>query len=190
MARITIYAALLAVAAAALAASASAAAGAAAPVAVKGVQTVVNESQGKFAMQGDLVGKWNTTAFKVDYAGPDGEFVGSGKELFAGCRDADRSGACDAGEPTGTIRFDFIYWARYNPKTKALLTGQCVHPVVGGTGAFAGVKGVIHMKDTPTASGTRTTYKGTLFYNGASTASTSSLGTRELASVARGACGS
>jgi len=190
MSRITILASALAVASLAVAVSGAVAAGPA-PISVKGTQTAVDESHGKYTVQGDLLGKWQMTGFKVNYAGPDGGFVGNGKELFSGCRDADRSGACEAGEPTGTIRLSFVYWATYNPKTKALLKGQCVHPVLGGTGVFKGVTGVIHMKDTPTPSGVRTTYTGTLLYGGSSTASTSSLATRELAGRnARGGCGS
>jgi hypothetical protein len=189
MARITIWASVIA--AASLLVVGAATAGGAASITVKGIQTVVNESQGKYAVQGDLLGRWNTTAFTTNYAGADGQFVGSGKELFTGCRDTDRSGACDAGEPAGTIRFSFVYWATYDPKTKALVKGQCVHPVLGGTGAFAGAKGVIHMKDKPAAGGTRTTYSGTLLYRGAATASTASVATRDLAGRgARGACGS
>ena len=138
----------------------TAAAGAAPPVTVKGTQTVVNESKGKYTVQGDLLGTWNITAFTTHYQGSEGQFVGSGKELFAGCRDVDRSGACDTGEPKGTIRFTFIYWATLDPKTQALVKGQCVHPVLGGTGAFAGVKGIIHMTDSPTPSGVRTTLHG------------------------------
>jgi hypothetical protein len=173
------------------ASSASAADGAAAPITVKGTQTVVNESLGKYTVQGDLLGTWNVTAFTPNYQGPDGQFVGSGKEVFTGCRDADRSGACDAAEPKGSIRFSFVYWATYDPKTEALVKGQCVHPVLGGTGPFAGIKGVIHMKDLPTRKGVRTTYTGTLAYGGSTTPTTSSLVTRELAGrIARGACGS
>src|SRR5262245_54267315 len=172
MSRITIWASVIAAATASLVVTGGAAAGGAAPITVKGIQTVVNESQGKYEMHGDLVGRWNTTAFTTNYAGADGQFVGSGKELFTGCRDADRSGACDVGEPAGTIRFSFVYWATYDPKTKALVKGQCVHPVLGGTGAFAGVKGVVHMKDAPTAAGPRTTYTGTLLVRGSETAST------------------
>jgi len=158
---------------AALAAVATAAATAAGPalITVKGTQTTVNESKGMYAMHGDLVGSWRTTAFTTNFQGSNGQFVGSGKESFSGCRDADSSGGCDNGEPKGTIRFSFVYWASFDPKTKALVRGQCVHPVLGGTGAFAGVKGVIHMKDTPTASGAvRTTYTGTLVYDASSTA--------------------
>jgi hypothetical protein len=169
---------------------ASTAAAGAAPVTVKGTQTVVNESKGKYTVQGDLLGTWNITAFTTHYQGSEGQFVGSGKELFAGCRDVDRSGACDTGEPKGTIRFTFIYWATLDPKTQALVKGQCVHPVLGGTGAFAGVKGIVHMTDSPTANGVRTTYTGTLRYSGATAASTSSTATRDLAGrVAGRTCG-
>ena len=145
------------------------------------------EAPGKDAdgRQGDLLGTWNITAFTTHYQGSEGQFVGSGKELFAGCRDVDRSGACDTGEPKGTIRFTFIYWATLDPKTQSLVKGQCVHPVLGGTGAFAGVKGIIHMTDSPTPSGVRTRYTGTLRYGGATAASTSSLATRDLAGRGR-----
>ena len=183
MARIRISAAVLAAASLAAAVWAAGAVAAADPpsVTVKGTQTIVNESKGKFAVQGDLLGTWDVTAFTIHYQGPDGKFVGSGKELFKGCRDGDRNGSCDAGESKGTIRFTFIYWATYNPKTRALVKGQCVHPTLGGTGAFAGVKGVIHMVDRPSAKGVKTTYTGTLSYRGASSAATSALVTRELA---------
>ena len=68
--------------------------------------------------------------------------------------------------------------------------GQCVHPVLGGTGAFSGVKGVVHMADRPTASGVRSTYTGTLRYGAPTAASTRSVTTRDLAgrAAARG-CG-
>ncbi len=182
---ITRWVSILAVAALAVVAAAGATAAGPALITVKGTQTVVNESKGIYAMQGDLVGSWRMTAFTTNFQGSDGQFVGSGKELFSGCRDADRNGACDNGEPKGTIRFSFVYWATFDPKTKALVRGQCVHPVLGGTGAFAGAKGVIHMTDRPTASGAvRTTYTGTLVYDAASTASASAPTTRALAARA------
>ena len=102
------------------------------PLVLKGAQTVVDQQKGMFRMTGSLVGDWNTTAFKVEYGDTDGRFVGSGKELFKGCYDTDRSGVCDTGEPSGTLRFTFIYWATYKPGTETLVKGQCIHPVVGG----------------------------------------------------------
>ena len=169
--------------------SLAAAAPAPKPIALKGTQTVVDESKGMFRMSGSLVGDWNVTAFKVEYGDTDGRFVGSGKELFKGCYDTDRSGACDSGEPSGTLRFTFVYWANYKPGTETLIKGQCIHPVVGGTGGFARAKGVIHMIDTPTKAGVRTTYTGALTAPGISTASAQPSAERELASRVKGGCG-
>ena len=166
------------------------AAGAPAPVKIKGTETTINEAKGQYEMHGSLVGKWNTTAFTPNYMGPDGEFVGSGKELFTGCHDADGNGTCDAGEPTGTLRFSFVYWATYKPNSQTLVKGECVHPVIGGTGGFKGVKGVVHMFDRPAGKDVKTTYTGSLLFPGATTASVSSTVTRGLASVAAGrTCG-
>jgi hypothetical protein len=158
------------------------------PIAVKGTQTTVDGKPGTYWMSGSLVGAWDVTAFTLRYAGPDGELVGTGKELFRGCHDTDRNGACDAGEPSGTLRFSFVYWARYKPGTETLVTGRCVHPVIGGTGAFAKAKGVIHMFDRPGKNGVLTTYRGTLAVPGITTAAVE----RETASVVRatgGGCG-
>jgi hypothetical protein len=41
-----------------------------------------------------------------------------------------------------------------------------VHPVYGGTGAFAGARGVVRMFDQPVGGGVRTTYLGTLVLQG------------------------
>jgi hypothetical protein len=199
MSRFWMYTAVVAAASLGGAVSAASAADGSTPMVVNGTQTVVDETKGRYAMAGDLLGSWNVTAFTPHYQGPDGLIVASGKELFNGCRDADRSGACEASEPAGTIRFSFVYWATFNPKTQALVRGRCVHPVLGGTGAFAGIKGVLHMNDVPTKNGVHTTYTGTLLaqvsvyrphHVSPPAVSTSSLATRELAGrVAHGACG-
>ena len=159
---------------------------------LRGTQTIVNEQKGRYEMHGSLVGAWNVTAFTLHYAGADGKVVGSGKEMFVGCQDTDRNAACDAGEPKGTLRFRFIYWAQYKPGTKTLVNGQCVHPVIGGTGAFAKAKGVIHMTDRPSAGGVLTTYTGTLEASGMSASSAKAPPERTLQSVSRavrGGCG-
>lgn len=165
----------------------SAAGSAAMAVKVKGTQTVVNEKKGIYDMHGSLVGRWTVTAFTPRYQGSS-EFAGTGSERFQGCHDTDANGTCDAGEPSGTMRFTFMYWTTFDPKTGKLLKGQCVHPVTGGTGAFAKAKGLIIMHDRPTANGTRTTYTGTLEYATAKSALADP--TRSLAgvSVAR-SCG-
>lgn len=167
---------------------ASAAGEAAMPVKVKGTQTVVNEKKGIYDMHGSLVGRWVVTAFTPRYQGAS-EFAGTGTERFQGCHDTDASGTCDAGEPSGTMRFTFMYWSTFDPKSGELVKGQCVHPVTGGTGAFAKAKGLIIMHDRPTAKGIRTTYAGTLEYTTAKSALTAP--TRSLAGVsAPRSCGS
>lgn len=159
---------------------------------VRGTQTIVDEQKGRYAMHGSLVGAWSTTAFTLNYAGADGQVVGSGKETFAGCHDTDRNGSCDAGEPKGTLRFSFVYWGTYKPGTKTLVKGQCVHPVVGGTGAFSKAKGVIHMTDRPSKGGVLTTYTGTLDVPGLPASSTPAPSQRTPQSVSSvaGVCGS
>ena len=121
----------------------------------------MNEKKGLFAMHGTLVGSWATTSFVPRYKSAS-SFVATGTEKFSGCVDSDRSAACDAGEPSGTLEFTFVYWADFDPKTQALEGGACVHPVVGGTGDFAKASGVIFMKDTPVGKAVRTTYHGQL----------------------------
>jgi len=183
---------LAAACAAALATASLATAGAPKPLVLKGKQIVVDEQKGIYAMTGSLVGDWRITAFKVEYGDTDGRFVGSGRELFKGCYDTDASGACDAGEPSGMLRFTFIYWASFKPGTETLVRGQCIHPVAGGTGGFARAKGVIQMVDTPTPGGVRTTYTGALTVPGVSAASVAPSTDRDLAATrraARAGCG-
>lgn len=182
------------IALAAVTGAASAATGV--PLTVKGTQTIVDEKQGRFTLHGDLVGSWNTMAFTLHYAGADGQVVGGGKELFTGCADSNRNGACDAGEPKGTLRFTFIFWSQYKPGTETLVRGQCVHPIVGGTGAFAKAKGVLHFVDRPSGSGVKTTYRGTVELAKAPSAarteqaSTRASRTSSATRSSRGACGS
>jgi hypothetical protein len=154
-----------------------------------GTQTVVDEQKGRYAMHGSLIGAWSTTAFTLNYAGADGQVVVSGKETFAGCHDTDHSGVCDTGEPKGTLRFGFVYWGQYKPGTKTLVKGQCVHPVVGGTGAFAKAKGVVHMTDRPSKGGVVTTYTGTLDAPGISARPRADAAARAPQSVTRGGRG-
>jgi hypothetical protein len=148
---------------------------------VAGTQTVVDEAAGAYEMHGSLVGKWNITAFKEHFKDAS-NFVGSGKETFVGCIDSNRNAACDEGEPSGSMKFTFVYWATLDPATGALVRGQCVHPVAGGNGSFVGAKGVIVMKDKPVGDEVKTTYTGTLAFgsNGSSA--------RSLSARARGGC--
>jgi hypothetical protein len=169
--------------------AATAASSAAEPVKVRGQQLVVNEKKGIYEMVGSLVGDWRITAFTPRYQSA-AEFAGTGTERFQGCHDLDRNGTCDATDPAGTLKFTFMYWASFDAKG-ALVKGQCVHPVTGGTGAFAGAKGLIVMHDRPTKKGVVTTYAGTLEYTG-SAKSAKAQPTRSLASSNESArsCGS
>jgi hypothetical protein len=179
----------IAVTALAASVAAASAASSAEPVKVNGLQIVVDEKKGLYEMKGSLVGAWAITSFTPRYQSSS-EFAGTGTERFRGCHDLDRSGVCDAGEPTGSIRFTFMYWASFDPKSGNLVKGQCVHPVTGGTGAFAGAKGLIVMHDRPTKTGIRTTYSGSLRYP-ASAKSATAEPTRALASSgAARSCGS
>ena len=135
-------------------------------VTVSGTQTVVDEATGTFAMQGSLVGAWYITKFVPHYAS-DSQYVASGKEVFVGCLDDNQNATCDKKEPSGTLKFKFIYWATFDPASGALIHGQCVHPILGGTGSFHKASGVLFMDDTLVGGAVETTYTGTLAYNAA-----------------------
>ena len=152
----------LATAAAALAVAAPA--GAATAIPISGTQTVVDADAGTFKMQGSLVGDWAITSFHVLATKP--RMHAKGTERFSGCLDRGRDGSC-TGDPTGTLRFTIDYSALFDPAgSQNLVWGACLHPVTGGTGAFAGARGVIVMADTPTASGVSTSYIGNLTLGG------------------------
>jgi hypothetical protein len=138
---------------------------------VSGTQTVVDEAAGTFAMHGSLVGTWLTTKFVPRYASSS-QFVATGKELFVGCLDSNANGSCEKKEPAGGLKFTFMYWASFDPATGALLHGNCVHPITGGSGSFRNAAGVIFMEDTPTGDTVVTTYKGTVEYQAATSGQT------------------
>jgi hypothetical protein len=150
---------LAAVAALVLAASANATT---ATYQVSGKQTVVDEAAGTYKMQGGLIGDWAITSFTEIAKVPI--FRAKGTELFVGCLDVRRDGSCK-GDPAGKLRFSFRYWAQFDAQG-GLVWGSCVHPITGGTGAFAGATGVLAMVDTPTAQGVSTSYIGNVTLNG------------------------
>ena len=133
---------------------------AASSIPISGTQTVVDENAGTFKMHGTLVGDWAVTSFNVLANAPT--LHAKGTERFSGCLDRGRDGSCN-GDPSGTLRFTIDYSALFDPPgTQNLVWGACLHPVTGGTGAFAGARGVIVMADTPTADGVKTSYIGNL----------------------------
>jgi hypothetical protein len=125
-----------------------------------GRQIAVNADQGIFTMTGSLVGDWNITAFNQTATTPLLE--ANGTELFKGCLDLRRDG-CDRRDPTGTLNFTFTYQALFaSPDPASIVWGSCRHPIVSGTGGFAGAQGVIAMVDTPGGKELRTDYIGNL----------------------------
>ena len=133
---------------------------------VSGTQTVVDENAGTYRMHGDLVGSWKITSFKEIAATP--VYRAKGTEKFRGCLDRGHDGAC-SGDPSGTLRMKFRYWALFGPGD-ALLGGACWHPIVGGTGAFAHARGHFEMLDVSTANGVETHYAGDIRMRGGAAA--------------------
>ena len=145
---------LIAFAAAIAVVAVQAAAGAGATV-VRGDQLLLanpsdcpGADEGTYKMAGDLVGCWYTDTFDVVGENPGGGFRASGTEHFVGCLDTNGNGACGAGEPSGRFDTTFTFTAKFAP-TGDEIHGRCHHPVVGGTGAFAGASGEISFKDIP-----------------------------------------
>ena len=156
--RLTVPTLLAATAALGLAATANAAT----TYQVSGQQTVVDEDAGKYRVDGGLIGDWTVTSYKELAKTPI--LRAKGTESFSGCLDVRRDGKCE-GDPSGTLRFDFKYWARFDDKG-GLVWGTCVHPITGGTGGFAKATGVVAMVDTPTAEGVSTSYIGNVKLRG------------------------
>jgi len=64
-----------------------------------------------------------------------------------------------ATEPHGVLRASYIYWSSFADNGQ-LVRGRWVHPVTGGSLAFAGARGLISMLDAQVGYGVRTTYHG------------------------------
>jgi len=117
---------------------------------IAGSQNCPNADSGTYRMAGDLVGCWYTVTFDVvqENDNPGGKFKASGTEQFVGCLNTNGNGTCDSGEPSGTFDTTFVFTAKFAP-TGDEIHGRCHHPIVGGTGAFAGASGGISFKDIP-----------------------------------------
>ena len=102
---------------------------------------------------GGLRGTWTTTNFEPTADSPLMESKGT--ETFKGCIDRRRDRSCK-GDPKGTLDFTFLFWGMPGAQANTTTWGACYHPVTGGTGAFAGAKGVLMMVDTPIGDGTKT----------------------------------
>ena len=87
---------------------------------------------------GNLEGCWYTyvSAARIN---PSGTYIEQGSELFVGCLD---------GTTCGTFETTYTFTAKYVDDTFAEeIHGRCHHPIVGGTGDFAGATGVLQFKD-------------------------------------------
>lgn len=126
---------------------------------VSGVQTPVGSENACFSqdvlasytMDGGLVGCWYIDTFDIRGEGqPSGTIQATGTEHFVGCLDSDGDGACGAGDPQGTFGTTFQFSGKYDVTTGAEIHGRCHHPIVSGTGDFAGGTGVLNFTDIVT----------------------------------------
>jgi hypothetical protein len=101
-------------------------------------------------MTGGLVGCWYEDTFDLkkgnESASGKYQLIYSGTEHFTGCLDTDDDGQC-SGDPTGTLYFTFTFTTQVDALTLAEIRGRCHHPIVAGTGDFAGATGVLNFKD-------------------------------------------
>lgn len=150
--------------AATVAALALAAPAQAATYRVDGKQKTVDADAGRYRMSGGLIGKWDTISSQQVAAEP--YYEATGTEEFRGCIDRRRDRSC-AGDPSGTLLFDFRLWAlNATADPASLIWGACWHPIRSGTGDFRGAQGVIMFVDSPAATAVKTAYIGTITTKG------------------------
>ena len=115
---------------------------------------------GEYKIRGGLKGKFTINELTEVSTSPYYEAEGS--DLFKGCIDRRRDRSCK-GDPSGTLLFKARYWTLFgSADPSSLIWGSCFHPVVEGTGDFAGAQGVLMFVDSPTKQGVKTNYIGTL----------------------------
>ena len=87
---------------------------------------------------GSLQGCWYTYVSASQF-NPSGTYIEQGTEIFVGCLN---------GTTCGTFETTYTFTAKYvDDSFLEEIHGRCHHPIVGGTGGFAGAKGVILFKD-------------------------------------------
>jgi hypothetical protein len=140
-------------------------------VQVNGRQFPVDAEQGRYSMLGDLIGHWTVRSARglAGYSIPEEPWtlVQAGQERFVGCLDRNYSQRCDPGESSGALGFDYVLWMEYDPDSGWLIKGRCLHPITGGSGDFAGARGVLIMRDGPVGPGevVNSIYKGEIVLN-------------------------
>ncbi len=88
-----------------------------------------------YLMEGSLVGCWWVDTFDVKPHPAKAGMLATGTEHFDGC----------LGAVCGTFWTTYTYTARFDGATE--LHGRCHHPILGGTGGFAGVSGELSFTD-------------------------------------------
>ena len=104
---------------------------------------------GTYTMDGSLIGCWFADSFAVVREHASGTVQITGTEHFDGCLDLGGDGSC-SGDPEGTLSFSFQFSGKFDLVTSAEIRGRCQHPILSGTGGFAGASGVITFKDDVT----------------------------------------
>jgi hypothetical protein len=132
---------------------------------VSGQQIADNPDGSQAHVTGGLLGSWRLTSFKQ--TGKKPLIRAKGTERFVGCIDVALDGNC-TGDPSGTLKLTFRYWAKPGSAPGTVAWGSCWHPITKGTGDFAGATGVLTMVDTPMPDGSlQTDYIGNVTIAGA-----------------------
>jgi hypothetical protein len=88
-------------------------------------------------LTGSLQGCWYTYVESAKF-NRSGTYQETGTEIFVGCQ----NGTC------GTFETTYTFTGKYVDDTFAEeIHGRCHHPIVRGTGVFAGAKGLVNFKD-------------------------------------------
>jgi len=88
-----------------------------------------------YLMTGDLEGCWWIDTFNVKPLPVQGTLLARGEEHFIGT----------LGGRYGTFTTTYTFTAKFDGATE--LHGRCHHPITGGTGVFAGARGVLNFTD-------------------------------------------
>jgi hypothetical protein len=97
-------------------------------------------------MAGSLIGCWYTDSLDQVQSSPNGAILAIGTEHFVGCLDTDSDHTCATRDPRGTLVLIYAFEGRFD-KQGHELSGGCQHPIMSGTGAFAGARGRIDFSD-------------------------------------------
>ncbi len=126
-----------------------------------------------YLMTGDLQGCWWIDT--MDVKPTRGTFLATGSEHFTGW----------IGSRYGTLYTTYTFTAQYDGDTE--LHGRCHHPVVGGTGDFAGITGVLNFTDVVDEDPVYYPYWGNLRFRGEATTLTFAIGPSPVNAAAPGA---